>query len=145
MAAHSVSSGSAFSKASACSNLCIGHHCTVWWKVIGRQLARSFYWGLGRCISGYLGVWFIACDTGRVLIDAEMDAPVVAEIQEVIKASEVEAEITDLLVWRVVGGKYACIVCLLTASNISPEYFREQLSIHDELVHVTVEINRLVI
>jgi len=82
-------------------------------------------------------------NTGRVLLDAEMDAPVVAEIREVIDASPVEAVLCDLHVWRVGKGKYACIVSLATREHIAPDYFREQLSVHEELVHVSVEVNRL--
>ncbi|MBF0392076.1 MAG: CDF family Co(II)/Ni(II) efflux transporter DmeF [Alphaproteobacteria bacterium] len=81
-------------------------------------------------------------DTGRVLLDAEMDAPVVAEIHEVIGASPVKAEVTDLHVWRVGKGKYACILALDADGDVSADDFRKQLSIHDELVHVTVEINQ---
>jgi cation diffusion facilitator family transporter len=80
-------------------------------------------------------------ETGRVLLDAEMDAPVVAEIFDVINDSKVQAKITDLHVWRVSKNKYACILSLLTSENVTPTYFKEQLSIHEELVHITVEIN----
>lgn len=80
-------------------------------------------------------------DTGRVLLDAEMDAPVVAEIREVVAASPVPARISDLHVWRVGKGKYACILALETAEPVDPDSFRQQLAIHEELVHVTVEIN----
>ncbi|MBS1209054.1 MAG: putative cobalt/cadmium/zinc transporter [Proteobacteria bacterium] len=78
--------------------------------------------------------------TGRVLLDAEMDAPVVAEIREVIAASPVPATIRDLHVWRVGKGSYACVLSLLTAEPASAEFFRQQLQIHEELVHITVEI-----
>ncbi|WP_304413307.1 CDF family Co(II)/Ni(II) efflux transporter DmeF [Cellvibrio sp. OA-2007] len=80
-------------------------------------------------------------DTGRVLLDAEMDAPVVAEIRDVIAASPVKADITDLHVWRVAKGKYACILSLVTDGDVRPDYFKEQLGIHEELVHITVELN----
>ena len=79
-------------------------------------------------------------DTGKVLLDAEMDAPVVAEIKEVIAASPVKALITDLHVCRVGKDKYACILSLLTADYVPVETFKQQLSIHEELVHVTVEV-----
>lgn len=82
-------------------------------------------------------------DTGRVLLDAEMTVPVVAEIREVIAASPIKAQICDLHVWRVGKGKYACILSLAMVDDASPEYFREQLSIHDELVHITIEINQV--
>jgi cation diffusion facilitator family transporter len=81
-------------------------------------------------------------DTGRVLLDAEMDAPVVAEIREVIADSPIKAEITDLHVWRVGKGVYACILSLTTDEHATADNFRQQLSIHEELVHITVEINR---
>lgn len=81
-------------------------------------------------------------ETGRVLLDAEMNAPVVEEIREVIAASPVAAAISDLHVWRVGKEKYACIVSLATHGEVSPDYFRQQLAIHEELVHITVEIER---
>jgi cation diffusion facilitator family transporter len=82
-------------------------------------------------------------DTGRVLLDAEMNAPVVEEIREVIAASPIKARLDDLHVWRVGKGKYACILSLATDNEVSPEYFKEQLSIHEELVHISVEINKV--
>lgn len=81
-------------------------------------------------------------DTGKVLLDADMDAPVVAEIREVIAASPIPATISDLHVWRVGKGKFACIVALETSADATPAYFKAQLGIHEELVHITVEINR---
>lgn len=81
-------------------------------------------------------------DTSRVLLDAEMNAPVVAEIREVIAASPVKARLCDLHVWRVGKGKYACILSLATDNEASPEYFKRQLSIHEELVHISIEINQ---
>ncbi len=81
-------------------------------------------------------------DTCRVLLDAEMDAPVVAEIRDVIAASPISAEITDLHVWRVAKCKYACILSLSTTEDVNPSYFKQQLSIHEEIVHITVELNK---
>jgi cation diffusion facilitator family transporter len=82
-------------------------------------------------------------DTGRVLLDAEMNIPVVDEIREVIAASPITAHICDLHVWRVGKGKFACILSLATDNDVSPEYFKEQLSIHEELVHISIEINQV--
>lgn len=79
-------------------------------------------------------------DSGRVLLDAEMNAPVVAEIREVIEASPIKARISDLHVWRVGKGKYACILSLVITDDTEAEYFKQQLSIHEELVHITVEL-----
>lgn len=100
--------------------------------IVGAVLVASWAWGLLR-------------ESGRVLLDAEMDAPVVAEIREVIASSPIPAEITDLHVWRVGKGKYACIVALAVegATAATPDFFRRLLGVHDELAHVTVEVNRL--
>jgi len=80
--------------------------------------------------------------TGRVLLDAEMDAPVVDEIREAIRQLP-GLHITDLHVWRVGKGKYACIVSLATSTEVTADQVRRQLGVHEELAHVTVEINRL--
>jgi len=81
-------------------------------------------------------------DTGRVLLDAEMDAPIAAEIKKVVASCDAKAEISDLHVWRVGKGKYACILSVVTNADVTPSYYRQQLSIHEELAHVTVEVNR---
>lgn len=113
-------------------------------------LVGGKFWGatwldplMGIVGSGLVAVWAYGLlrDTGRVLLDAEMDLPVVDEIREVIQASPIKAEIVDLHVWRVGKGKYACILSLVTANQVDPNYFKRQLSVHEELVHMTVEIN----
>lgn len=83
--------------------------------------------------------------SGRVLLDREMDHPVVAEIREVIAAlpEAGNTQITDLHVWRVGNGAYACAISLLTHdAALTPLQIREALGIHEEIVHVTVEIHR---
>jgi cation diffusion facilitator family transporter len=80
-------------------------------------------------------------DSGRVLLDAEMDAPVVGEVREVIEQGKVPARITDLHVWRVGRAKYACVVSLITPSKMGGDYFRRELAVHEELAHVTVEVD----
>jgi len=82
-------------------------------------------------------------DTGRVLLDAEMDAPVVEEIRQVVAQLPVPASITDLHVWRVGKDQYACIVSLATAAALSADSVRQALAVHEELAHITVEVNAL--
>jgi cation diffusion facilitator family transporter len=79
-------------------------------------------------------------DSGRVLLDAEMDAPVVKELRDVIERGKVPARITDLHVWRVGRAKYACVVSLTTSSTMDGDYFRRELRVHEELAHITVEV-----
>lgn len=98
--------------------------------IVGAALVAAWAYGLLRA-------------SGKVLLDAEMDAPVVAEIREVVEACPFKATITDLHVWRVGKGGYACILGVVTDTQATPSHFREALAIHEELVHVTVEVNRI--
>jgi cation diffusion facilitator family transporter len=113
-------------------------------------LTGGKFWGaswldpvMGIVGAGLVSVWAYGLlrDTGRVLLDAEMDAPVVEEVREVIASSPIKAAITDLHVWRVGKGKYACIIALVTGETSTPDDFKRLLSVHEELVHVTVEIH----
>jgi cation diffusion facilitator family transporter len=92
-----------------------------------------------------VGRWALGLlrDTGRVLLDAEMDAPVVAEVREAVGSLKEPATLRDLHVWRVGKGKYACIVSIETDAELTAFAIREQLAVHDELVHVTVEVSPL--
>ncbi len=84
-------------------------------------------------------------DTGRALLDAEMDAPVVDEIRAVITQLPVAAELKDLHVWRVGAGQYACALAVRIPSDttgIDADFFKQQLAVHEELVHITVELMR---
>src|SRR5690606_22169458 len=96
----------------------------------GAALVTAWAWGLLR-------------SSGRVLLDAEMDAPVVEEVREVIEQGDVRARISDLHVWKVGRGKFACVVSLVTDSTLGADDFRAMLAVHDELVHATVEVHRL--
>jgi cation diffusion facilitator family transporter len=109
-------------------------------------------WGLGWLdpVMGIAGAILVAAwaqgllrDSGRVLLDAEMDAPLVREVREVIEHGQVPARITDLHVWRVGRAKYASVVSLTTSSPVDGEHFRRELSVHDELAHITVEVDHV--
>jgi cation diffusion facilitator family transporter len=79
-------------------------------------------------------------ESGKILLDAEMDQPVVEEIRDVVREQFATAAVSDLHVWRVGRNSYACILGLVVTTPISAEDVRRQLAIHEELVHVTVEI-----
>ena len=95
--------------------------------------------GIAGAVLVAVWAWGLLRDSGRVLLDAEMDTPLVAEIREVI-AELPEAEIRDLHVWRVGQEQYACVLSLLMAAPMPAREIRERLAIHEELVHVTIEI-----
>lgn len=83
-------------------------------------------------------------DTSKVLLDREMDHPVVDEIREVIAARGADSEtvISDLHVWRVGRATYSCAITLVTHDNeLTPIQVRQWLSVHEEIVHSTIEIH----
>ncbi|HDS1769184.1 CDF family Co(II)/Ni(II) efflux transporter DmeF [Pseudomonas putida] len=115
-------------------------------------LLAGKFWGASWLdpVMGLVGALLVALwargllrDTGRVLLDAEMDAPVVEEIREVVTQLPVPASITDLHVWRVGKDQYACILGLVTHGALSADSVRRALGVHEELAHITVEVNRL--
>ncbi|MEZ5662178.1 MAG: CDF family Co(II)/Ni(II) efflux transporter DmeF [Burkholderiaceae bacterium] len=101
-------------------------------------------------VMGILGAIVVAIwakglvqETGKVLLDREMDDPVVDEIREVIDTQGARhgLRLTDLHVWRVGRSAWACALTLTGDPN-SPgaSEVRQWLSIHEEIVHVTVEM-----
>lgn len=97
--------------------------------------------GMGLAGSVLVARWAIGLlkESGKILLDAEMDSPVVQEVRDVVAQDLPQASITDLHVWRVGRGAYACILGLVSATPIAAEEVRQKLAIHEELVHVTVE------
>jgi len=81
--------------------------------------------------------------TSTVLLDREMDAPVVGGIRQVVAArgSTSQTEIADLHVWRVGKATYACALSLVTHDRqLTANQVRDWLSVHAEIVHSTIEI-----
>ncbi len=86
----------------------------------------------------------LIADTGKVLLDREMDHPVVDEIREVIEhgGRDSETRIADLHVWRVGKATYSCAVSIVTHdATLTPSIVRKWLSVHEEVVHSTIEIH----
>ena len=85
-------------------------------------------------------------ETAKVLLDREMDHPVVEEIREVLSSENDSnsTRVTDLHVWRVGKNAYACSISLVTKDQtLTPAAIKQQLSVHDEIVHTSIEIHRI--
>lgn len=103
-------------------------------------------------VMGLIGAMLVAvwarqllADTGKVLLDREMDHPVVDEIREVVEANSIagQTRIADLHVWRVGRASYSCAISLVTADpQLTADAVRGWLSVHEEIVHSTIEVNR---
>ncbi len=110
-----------------------------------------FGWAWLDPVMGFAGAILVAVwakgllrDSSRVLLDAEMDHPIVEEIREAIATQPEwgkETQIIDLHVWRVGKGSYACILALVSPNpGLTVQSVRQCLSIHEEIAHLTVEI-----
>lgn len=101
-------------------------------------------------LMGIVGAMMVAAwayslmrDSGKILLDAEMDAPVAQEIRQTLATSGHPLTLTDLHVGRIGKGKYHCVIALSSADRaLTADRVRQLLAAHPELVHVTVEINR---
>jgi cation diffusion facilitator family transporter len=83
-------------------------------------------------------------ETGKVLLDREMDAPVVDEIREVVQAgvNDGDTKIVDLHVWRIGRQSYACALGVVTRDPaLSAQAIRARLAVHEEIVHSTIELH----
>jgi cation diffusion facilitator family transporter len=81
--------------------------------------------------------WGLLRDTGAVLVDASPNTGLEAEIREAIE--DADTRIVDLHVWRVGPGRYAAIISLVADAPLAPVDYAARVTIHEELVHVTVE------
>jgi cation diffusion facilitator family transporter len=93
-----------------------------------------------------VAVWAknLIVDTSKVLLDREMDAPVVEEIREVVEADLPggETKLVDLHVWRVGRQSYSCAMSVLTRdSSLTADQIRDRLAVHEEIVHSTIEVH----
>lgn len=108
-----------------------------------------FGWSWLDPVMGIVGAVLVALwakglllETGKVLLDREMDHPVVAEIKEVVE-SDGQSQVADLHVWRVGKKVYACAVTVVTRDRaLTPALVRERLAVHEEIIHSTIEIHQ---
>ncbi len=114
-------------------------------------LAGGWLWGwswldpaMGIVGATLVAIWArgLIVETSNVLLDREMNHPVVDEIREAIaRNAPADTSVTDLHVWRVGRASYACAMGLVAHDrNVTPSRVREWLSVHPEVAHTTVEI-----
>ena len=81
-------------------------------------------------------------ETAKVLLDREMDHPVVQEIKDAVQADGL-TRVTDLHVWRVGKKVYSCALTAVTQdTQLTPNTVRERLAVHEEIIHSTIELHQ---
>jgi cation diffusion facilitator family transporter len=83
----------------------------------------------------------LSVDSAKVLLDREMDHPIVDSIRAAI-AVDGDAQVADLHVWRVGREQFACVLCLVADRPKTPDTYRAMLGGLTGLTHVSVEVNR---
>lgn len=101
--------------------------------------------GMAGAVLVGLWAWGLIRDSSRILLDAEMDAPLVAEIRAALAEAGLTdtTQVLDLHVWRVGQSGHALILSLDTDDHaLLPADIKRVLEKYPQLVHVSVEINR---
>jgi len=93
---------------------------------VGSAVVAQWAWGLLR-------------DTSVILLDRTPETDLNDEIRKAVESDE-ETAITDLHVWQLGVGQFSAIVSIAARQPRTPDYYRELLRQHEELRHVTVEV-----
>ncbi len=109
--------------------------------------AKYMHWTFLDPAMGLVGAalilkWTISLlkDSGGVLLDREVNAPLAVRIREVMESDQ-DTKVSDLHLWRVSQDKYACIVALVSSQPMPVEDYKKRLAEYEELHHITVELN----
>ena len=98
---------------------------------------------MGLIGAGVVAWWSVGLlgQSSRILLDREMDAPLVAQIHGAIEIDG-DAEIADLHVWRVGRACHAAVLTVVAHQPLAPAAYRQRLAGIPTLMHVSVEVNR---
>jgi cation diffusion facilitator family transporter len=120
------------------SVLAIGALCAALW--LGWWWLDPLVGVLGAVV---IGVWAIGLmrESSAILLDREMDHPLVHRIREDLE-SDGDAKVADLHIWRVGRDQFAAIACVVADMPLAPAIYRERLARHEQLVHLSLEVNR---
>jgi cation diffusion facilitator family transporter len=78
-------------------------------------------------------------ETSHILLDRQSDSLLGGKIRETIEADK-DSKVSDLHIWQVSQGQFACIVSVVTGSNQSYSHYKKLLDKIPGLAHVTVEV-----
>jgi cation diffusion facilitator family transporter len=83
--------------------------------------------------------WGLTRDTGRVLLDADIDPAEMQTLRGLLEADG-DTKVQDLHLWRIGPDHLAAIVSLVSHKPMPPEHYKRLLGERPELGHVTIEV-----
>lgn len=114
--------------------------------LIALGAGKVWHWVWTDPMMGIVGALLIASwardllrDTGKILIDRDVDPELIHRIQELIEA-DADNRIADLHLWKVGSNKLAAIISLVTHFPQAPEHYKRLLAQVHNLAHITVEV-----
>lgn len=119
--------------------------------IVALLAGKYFGWSwldpvMGIVGSAVVSVWAygLVRDTSGILLDRTPESSDLPdEIRRAVE-SDGDSLVTDLHVWQVGAGKFAAIVCIVAHDPKAVETYRQLFREHEELVHVTVEVQRCI-
>ena len=117
--------------------------------ILALVCGKFLHWAFLDPVMGLVGTgvvisWAIQLirNTGGILLDQTPRwTDLVDEIHRGIEADG-DSRISDLHVWQIGSGTFAAIVAVVADAPKSAEIYKEILKVHEELVHVTIEVHR---
>jgi cation diffusion facilitator family transporter len=85
--------------------------------------------------------WSLITSTQTILLDCEPDTcDLRAEIRKAFDSCK-DTSIADLHIWQVGVNRFSAIISVVTGTPRTPDDYKRMLAEHEELEHVTIEVN----
>ena len=115
--------------------------------IVALLAGKYFGWSwldpvMGIVGSVIVGLWAygLVRDTSGILLDRTPETSDLPEVMRRDVESDGDSLVTDLHIWQVGAGKFAAIVSIVAHHPKPVESYRALFREHEELVHVTVEV-----
>lgn len=116
--------------------------------LIALSFGRLFGWTWLDPVCGIVGSvvigqwsWSLVASTQLILLDCEPEScDLRTEIGKAF-ANYPDTHICDLHIWQVGVNRYSAIISIATSQPEPPRVYKQLLAVHEELRHVTIEVN----